>query len=159
MTPAELEAYLHEHIPLSGPMGVTVLAAGVGNVRLAAPLAPNINHRQTVFGGSLSSLAILAAWSLVHLRLQAAPFPCRIVIRRQTTEYLAPATDDFEAYCAAPDAAGWNRFLAALTRHGKAHIELTAEVTSAGVLVAAFSGQYVALRSDSPRIRHQAQDV
>ena len=38
-------------------------------VVIEAPLAPNINHRKTVFGGSASALGILAAWSLVHLRL------------------------------------------------------------------------------------------
>ena len=151
MSPAELEAYLHEHIPLSVAIGVTVVAAGDDGIRLAAPLLPNLNHRQTVFGGSLSALAILAAWSLVHVRLQAMPFPCRIVIRRQTTEYLDPAATDFEAYCPAPEPAVWDRFVAALTRHGKARIELAADVTVSGVLAAAFTGEYVALRSGSSR--------
>jgi len=147
VSPAELEAYLHEHIPLSVAIGVTVVAAGNDGVRLAAPLSPNLNHRQTVFGGSLSALAILAAWSLVHVRLQAMPFPYRIVIHRQTTEYLAPAAADFEAYCLSPEPTAWDRFVAALTRHGKARIELAVDVTASGVLAATFTGGYVALRS------------
>ena len=70
-TPAQLQLYLHQHIPLSAAMQVRVLAATPDEVLLQAPLAPNINHRETVFGGSASALAILAAWSLVHTRMRA----------------------------------------------------------------------------------------
>ena len=61
MDTKSLENYLHEHIPLSKAMGVTVRSVSGEAVTLAAPLAPNINHRETVFGGSASALAILAA--------------------------------------------------------------------------------------------------
>jgi thioesterase domain-containing protein len=57
----EVERYLHAHIPLSRAMAVEVQAATPVCVRLCAPLAPNINHRETVFGGSASAVAILAA--------------------------------------------------------------------------------------------------
>ncbi|RYE53550.1 MAG: hypothetical protein EOP18_08925, partial [Rhizobiaceae bacterium] len=52
-------------------MQVRVVAASVERVTLSAPLAPNINHRATVFGGSASAVAILSAWSLLHLRLSS----------------------------------------------------------------------------------------
>lgn len=71
----ELQQYLHEHIPLSRAMQVSVVRAAQEGVVLSAPLAPNINHQETVFGGSASALAILAAWSLVHVRLQASGPP------------------------------------------------------------------------------------
>jgi thioesterase domain-containing protein len=66
----ELAQYLHEHIPLSRAMGVEVVEATWDGVSLRAPLAPNINHRETVFGGSASAVAILAAWALLYVRLQ-----------------------------------------------------------------------------------------
>jgi len=50
MSPAELESYLHEHIPLSKAMAVSVAEASVDSVTVSAPLEPNINHRATVFG-------------------------------------------------------------------------------------------------------------
>ena len=71
MTPQALQTYLHQHIPLSQAMDVTVVEASPHQVVLSAPLAPNINHRDTVFGGSASAVAILAAWSMLHLRLSA----------------------------------------------------------------------------------------
>ena len=61
MTPSELQTYLHQHIPLFQAMQVTVVEASLQQVVLTAPVAPNINHRETVFGGSASAVAILAA--------------------------------------------------------------------------------------------------
>lgn len=71
MNPADLEHYLHDHIPLSKAMAVSVASVAPHEVVLRAPLAPNINHRDTVFGGSASAVAILAAWSLLNTRLTA----------------------------------------------------------------------------------------
>src|SRR6266540_3523639 len=53
---AVLQKYLHDHIPLSKAMDVEVVEATDDGVTLAAPLAPNINHRETVFGGSASAV-------------------------------------------------------------------------------------------------------
>lgn len=149
MTPdaTALEHYLHEHIPISGPLGVRVLAAGAGGVRLAAPLGPNLNHRQTAFGGSLAALAILAAWSWLHLKLRGEGFVGRLVIQGNSMEYLAAAEGDFEADCRAPGAERWALFARTLAQRGRARIELDAEVRVGEALVASFRGQYVALRS------------
>ena len=50
-----IERYLHEHIPLTTHMEVGVDRIDDTGVRLTAPLAPNINHRQTAFGGSVAA--------------------------------------------------------------------------------------------------------
>ncbi len=73
-----IQDYLHEHIPLSKAMGVSVVEADAVGIVLSAPLEPNINHRDTVFGGSASSLAVLAAWSVVHFGLQRGGRSCRV---------------------------------------------------------------------------------
>jgi thioesterase domain-containing protein len=80
----ELEQYLHKHIPLSKAMGVVVVSANAETAVLQASLAPNINHRETVFGGSASALAILAVWSLLHTRLRGSGIEARLVIQRNT---------------------------------------------------------------------------
>jgi hypothetical protein len=38
---------------------VRVASAGVGRVELTAPLAPNIDHRDPLFGGSAAAIASL----------------------------------------------------------------------------------------------------
>ena len=97
MTARDVEAYLHEHIPISRAMGIGVVEAGVGRVALRAPLEPNVNHRSTVFGGSCASVAILAAWTLVHLRVQATGTAARVVIQRGATDYRLPIRGTFVA--------------------------------------------------------------
>jgi thioesterase domain-containing protein len=147
--PGRVEAYLHERIPLSLLMGVTVEAAGDDGVRLAAPLEPNLNHRGTGFGGSLSALAILAGWSTVWVGLRSEPAAYHIVIAENTVVYTAPAEGALRAECGAPDPALWERFVRTARARGRARIELTVEVTAAGRGVATFRGVYVALRADA----------
>jgi thioesterase domain-containing protein len=143
---AGLETYLHTHIPLSRHLAAAVVEASRDRVRLRAPLAANVNHRGTAFGGSISALAILAAWSLLHLRLASVRGRWRIVIQRNSVEYLSPAADDFEAECSAPGGAGWSAFLEMLEQRGRGRLDLTAHVVSAGRLAATFAGRYVAIR-------------
>src|SRR4051812_23280531 len=114
MTPAEVEVYLHEHIPLSAAMGVRVLACDASGATLSAPLAPNINHRATVFGGSASAVAILAAWTWLHFALRAAGHPSRLVIQSNTVDYLVPIAGEFTARCDAAPAAVFDKFIRTL---------------------------------------------
>lgn len=140
-----VEAYLHEVIPLSAAMGVRVLACDAQGVTLAAPLAPNVNHRATVFGGSASALAILAAWTWLYTALRDHPRAPRLVIQKNTMEYVAPITGDFHAHCAAPPSASFQRFLRTLQRHDRARLSLTATLDHAGTIVGRFTGDYVAI--------------
>lgn len=145
MSPEELQRYLHEHIPLSGAMQVTVNRASPAGVVLSAPLEPNINHRETVFGGSASALAILAAWSLLHLRLLDEGIAARVVIRRNTMEYEAPIHGRFSATSLPPGPGDWVRFLRMFERKGKARIELSSVLGHADRIVGRMSGEFVAL--------------
>jgi len=142
----EVEAYLHKHIPLTADMGVRVLACDAAGVTLRAPLAPNINHHATVFGGSTSAVGILSAWTWLHFALRSAGHTSRLVIQRNTVDYLAPITRDFEAHCGGLPPGQFEEFLRTLDRYGKARAKLTASLTCGGEKKAAFSGDYVAAR-------------
>jgi len=145
MTPRALELYLHRHIPLSKAMEASVVARDDGGIELSAPLPPNLNHRGTAFGGSVSSLAVLSAWTLLHVELGAAQLPSRIVIQKSEFTYLKPIDGEFRAVCLRPAPAVWNRFLTTLRRRGKARIALTASVFYGEVEAGLFTGDYVAL--------------
>ena len=143
----ELERYLHDHIPLSKAMQVGVVDVRADAVVLSAPLAPNINHRDTVFGGSASAVAILAAWSLLHTRLISAGVSSQLVIQRNTMSYLLPITGAFTATATMPGAGDWATFLRVLARKGRARITVTARLHSAGQLAGELDGDFVALRA------------
>jgi len=144
---SSIERYLHEQIPLSAAMGIRVTHAAVDCVRLSAPLGPNINHNETVFGGSAASVATLAAWALLHLRLTGEGVRARVVIQRSRMEYQRPIPGDFEARCRFADTAGWDRFRTLLGRRGRARITLAADLIYQDECVSAFEGEFVAIAS------------
>ena len=126
MTSSELQDYLHEHIPLSKAMQVAVVRAEEECVVLSAPLAPNINHRETVFGGSAAAVAILAAWSLLHTRLRSAGLSRRLVIQRHTMNFELPIAGTFTARAFIAQPAAWPQFLRMLARKSRARITVSA---------------------------------
>ena len=148
-SPIELQQYLHDHIPLSIAMQVAVVAVSDDAVVLRAPLAPNTNHHATIFGGSASALAILAAWSLLHTRLTNHSVPARLVIQRNTMEYERAISSDFTARSFLPGPANWPRFLNTLARKGKARIEVAATLEARGEITGRFTGEFVAFTSNA----------
>ncbi|MBI5848875.1 MAG: YiiD C-terminal domain-containing protein [Nitrospirae bacterium] len=143
-----IQDYLHEHIPLSKAMGVEVRKADAEGVVLSAPLAPNINHRETVFGGSASSLAILAAWTAVHFRLKQEGLTCRLVIQRNSMSYDKPIAGDFTARCDAPETEAWQHFVAMLKRKKIARVELSSVIEYDQQIAGRMEGAFVAIRTD-----------
>ena len=145
MNAAQLEEYLHERIPLSSAMAVEVRAATADGVELYAPLAPNINHRDTVFGGSASAVAILAAWSALLVRMRAEGLEARIVIRRNTMSYERPITGGFTARAAPPDETAWAKFAATLSRGRAARVRVGATLECGGETVGELDGEFAVL--------------
>ena len=151
MGPSELEQYIHGHIPLSRAMAIRVVSASTDAVALLAPLAPNINHRETVFGGSASALAILASWALLHLRLRSEGLPDTLVIQRNTMEYRRPILGEFTARSALAHPERWPVFTSTLASRAKARITVSATLEYAGEIAGSFSGDFVALRPQEAR--------
>ncbi len=143
-----LEQYLHRQIPLSAAMQVRVGAARSDLVILSAPLGPNVNHKSTAFGGSISALGILAAWSLLHLRLLDEALTCEVVIQSNQMDYNRPITGTFSASSSLPDLAVWPAFLKTLTRRRLARIEVRSELIFEETVVGQLSGRFVAFLRD-----------
>ncbi|MBT8487200.1 MAG: thioesterase domain-containing protein [Gemmatimonadetes bacterium] len=148
MTPAELQEYLYENIPLARAMEVGVEAPGPEPVVLTAPLAPNTNHRSTAFGGSVSALATLAGWAAVHGRLAAEGRRAQVVIQSGTTDYVLPVRAAMRAVCDGVEGAQWDRLRRSFDRSGKGRAVVAVRVEVDGGRVARFEGAYVAIRID-----------
>lgn len=147
MTPGELEHYLHDNIPLAKAMQVSVVEVREESIVLGAPLAPNTNHHNTVFGGSASAVAILAAWLLLHTRLRSAGIAGDLVIQRNTMEYELPIAGAFTARSALAHPDDWARFVRMLARKGKARITVLSVLECDGQAVGRLTGEFVALGS------------
>ncbi|WDY57772.1 thioesterase domain-containing protein [Pseudomonas sp. PSKL.D1] len=141
-----LQSVLHTDIPLTREMGLEVIDWQGHNLRLQLPLAANVNHKSTMFGGSLYCAAVLAGWGWLHLRLRELGIDDgHIVIQEGQISYPLPVTGTAVAQCAAPDEKTWERFLAMYQRRGRARLTLETTVSNEGSEEPAvrFSGQYV----------------
>lgn len=144
---ARLDAYLHAHIPLVRAIQARVTACDANGLTLTAPLAPNINHEASAFGGSLASLATLACWGLVWLLLEPVR-DTHIVVSTSQIDYLRPVTDTFMAQCPWPEESAFAGLRNTLARGRKARITLRAEIRQLQTLCARFSGDFVAYRAE-----------
>jgi thioesterase domain-containing protein len=139
-----LERLLHEEIPISRAMGVTVNSFDAQGLTVGAPLALNLNHKQTVFGGSLNSFATLACWSLLTVLL--ADESATIVIQDSRIDYLAPAERDVIAVAPLPETRAFQQLRLQLLRRGRARIALNSAVYAGAIQVSAFEGRFVVMR-------------
>ncbi|MDF0729371.1 YiiD C-terminal domain-containing protein [Pseudomonas entomophila] len=141
-----LQGVLHSDIPLTREMGLEVIDWHRQCLRLQLPLAANVNHKSTMFGGSLYCAAVLVGWGWLHLRLRELGIDDgHIVIQEGQISYPLPVTGTAVARCAAPDEKAWARFVTMYQRRGRARLALETVVSNAGSEAAAvqFTGQYV----------------
>ena len=140
---------LHHEIPLSQTLGISLLDYVDYKLRVTAPLALNINHKQTAFGGSLYAVAVLAGWSVVNLRLaeydESLPGRCEVVIYHSDMRYLNGVNGDFVATVAQSPTLREERFIQRLLRHGKMSCTESIEVEQAGEVKARLTAKYVVL--------------
>lgn len=151
MNIAALEKYLHQRIPASLTLGIRVLEATKQKVVLNAPIALNINHKKTVFGGSLQSVATLSCWCLLFINIESTALKetlqTEIVISESNIKYLAPVTGDFSAKCSIEDIAALERFKITLTKRGMARINLHAIIHQDGRLAVDYHGTFVGINN------------
>lgn len=144
-TGTQLQETLYREIPLTRALEVTVAEWDGTALTLRAPLAPNVNHTQTAFAGSLAAVTTLAGWGLLWLLLRERGAAATLVIQDSSIRYLRPVTTDLEAHCALPEAAEVARFLETLQAKGRARLELHVEIRQGDAVAVQFSGRYVAL--------------
>jgi thioesterase domain-containing protein len=145
MDPRDVERYLHDRIPLARAVGACVTRIDADGARLDAPLAPNLNHRGTAFGGSLSVLGVLAGWVVVYVGLRQADVDAHLVIQRHEVDFTAPAHGRMTAWTPTPGAVAWDAFRRTLHRRRRARLDVGCELRSAGRDVGRCWGRYVAL--------------
>jgi thioesterase domain-containing protein len=141
----KITKYIHDHIPITFHLGVKVKTYDGRSVVLFAPIAPNLNHRNTAFGGSLSAVAILSGWALLHLKLKEHGIRSRLVIQKSSFEFSDPIDEDFDATCSMPSNDLFEKFLRSLKKYRKARIQLKSKITSASGKAGLHEGTYVAV--------------
>ncbi|UVE18893.1 thioesterase domain-containing protein [Pseudomonas sp. LS44] len=138
-----LTRYLHENIPLTQFMAIRALPSVPGQLRLSAPHAPNRNPHNTVFGGSLATLAIATGWTLLFDALQREGLKAALVIQHFACDYRAPAAAEFVAAARLPE--DWPAFLDTLRNRGRARLNLPIQLSCTDQPVLTAHARYVAI--------------
>lgn len=147
-TEEKAQDYLHSEIPITRRMGIEVQKLSSNEVELKAPIALNVNHRRSAFGGSVDSLFLTAGWSYIRLVVDHFdPLPTIVGSKSQTT-FQRPITQDFIARLVIPSKREVDKFLEAYQRFGKARITLDANIENNGKTYAVFKGDYVVVKPD-----------
>ena len=144
----QLESYLHENIPLTRHLGICVEHCNDSSVCLSAPIKPNLNHRSTAFGGSLTTLAITAGWLLLHTRIMTTDLKCHLVIQKSNMDFMKPVADNFKAQCSFSDEQIWQRFVSTLKKYGRARITVQSEIMTEAGVAGSHQGMFVAVILD-----------
>ena len=146
LSPIALEKFLHAKIPLTRAMGIRVLETGPRQLVLEAPLAPNINHLGSVFGGALHTLPTLACYAALWTLLVEGGVNGHVVVKQSSANYRQPVRGTFRAVCERPAPALVTKFMDDLHRFKKARMELASLVPGTGGKPAVeFSGSFVAV--------------
>lgn len=147
MDKSEINEYLYKHIPITKALGAEAVAFSEREVAFSAPLANNINHRSSAFGGSISSLLITTCWAYLRLLFDDEPRVPRIVIAASSTQFLKPVLSDFTSTLVVPHAEEIENFKAVFAAKGKAKITLQSQIKENGALLARFEGVFVVLKA------------
>ncbi len=136
-----LERVFYSEIPLTKNMGVRVTEYDESLVVLTAPLKPNINIHGTAFAGSLYSLAALAGWGLLYLKLMDEQLRGHIVLGEGKIVYRRPVKGKIEARCFLGESE-FKTFRENFRTDKGARIHLRSDVLSGSVVAASYDGDY-----------------
>ena len=92
---------IHDAIPLSAAMQFSIDSLSQDEIRVSAPLEPNINIHGTGFAGSIYSLAVLSGWALCTHIMDELAMDGDLVVGKAEISYRAPVDAGLECHCQA----------------------------------------------------------
>ena len=111
---AQLSQFFETHLPITQFMKMDVESYDGETLILRAPLGPNINDKQTAFGGSLYNAAVMACWGMAHLKTLEAGIEDNQVVTKGCIEDKSAGHGDIRAISHAPSQDVLDQFLNSL---------------------------------------------
>ncbi|WP_036768271.1 fatty acid biosynthesis protein FabY [Photorhabdus australis] len=138
----ELQKAWYKYIPLSEKMGVRISQYTGQSFITTMPESGNQNPHQTLFAGSLFSLATLTGWGLIWLLLQERQLGGDIILVDANIRYKKPVVGRPKSVA---DLKNMSGDLARLAQGSKARVKLEVAVSGEHGLGAVFTGTYMVL--------------
>ena len=145
MTTAEaFDSEIKKKIPITQKMGMKFIEFNPQTVKISVELAPNINHVQSAFGGSIYSAAATACYGLFRAMAEIHGFNENfLVIQDATIEYKKPVKKDFVVIARKQSHLDINSFLETVKKSNKGRLPLEADVLVDDQKCAVFRAHYV----------------
>ena len=143
---ADLQQTWHSTIPLSQFMQLQITSFDGFSLQCQAPLAPNINLHQTMFAGSIYTLATLTGWGMLYLQLQSLGLAGAQVLAEGNIRYLQPVRSTPTARCHLADVRG---DLSTLASGRRVRQQITVDIFVDEQHCAQFVGLYAVLPEQS----------
>ena len=137
-----LQDVWHDTIPLSKAMNIQISYFDGQELITHCEASFNKNLHNTMFAGSIYTLATLTGWGWVYLQLQQLQLKGDIVLAKANIEYHAPITGFGYARVSSDSVSG---DFTRLNEGKNARIHLTAHLYSGDKIAATFTGSYVVL--------------
>lgn len=129
-----VEEFLHQRIPLSKAMNCQVIECTNDSIAIRAPKFANTVEGESLFSGSVITLASLSAWTLLQVSLRRLDYVPEIdLVKSKWIREDDPEldSDGFAARCSLPEDKEWQQFLRMLSRKSQANVTLSIESSGA----------------------------
>jgi thioesterase domain-containing protein len=140
-----MQKLIEHHIPITKSMGFKVYKIENFTAELSAPLQPNHNHKNTVFGGSLYAACAAACYAVLYnLQIEEKLDSFDLLLATGNSRYLKPVTEDFKVR-ATINTSEWSILLSKLVKKGAGKITVNATVftDSDPTILCEFQGVFV----------------
>ena len=139
-----LEEKLHSQIPMTKLMQLHIKSMNNEKLITTAPLDININDKGTAFGGSLSTMTIISAWSVCLLQTEHLGYESSMIaIIKNSQSFKAPVTKDLVCHTYLPNDKELKNLERKLKEKGSASIKIKAEIIEDEKVCVDFEGIYV----------------
>lgn len=146
------QSTLYQNIPLVNQMQLQLLSISDNELSASAPIAPNINDKSTVFGGSSAALMTISGWTLIKYHLESHQLKHDVVIHKAQTNWKQAQYDDLIIQVKTRKLINWHELIEQLNRKNRT-TKVTIEchvLNQANQVCSVMSADYVILKSDNP---------
>ena len=142
------QAFLYAEIPMVEYMQLQLHEITPRRLMASAPIAPNINDKHTVFGGSSAALMTICGWSLIKSQLEQAGLNNDVVIHQAKTHWQQAQSDDLNIRVSIGDEVDWDEVLKRVGSN-KRPVRISVDcavLNQQGETCTTMSGQFVILK-------------
>jgi len=142
------QAALYDSIPLVNHMQLALHNITSNSITASAPIAPNINDKSTVFGGSSAALMTVTGWALIKYQLEYKQMTNDVVIYQSKVHWNQAQTDDLIITAKIESAVKWSDVMATLIdKNRTTKIKVNCKVLNqANEVCSQMKGNYVILK-------------